>query len=63
VYRLDPAFVEVLNDSFDQFLSSLGKNITNIHWHWWGTCPGSPPPFRLPDKNIADDHFDILYRD
>ena len=30
VYRLDPEVVEVLNAGFDQFLSSLGENVTNI---------------------------------
>lgn len=30
VYRLDPAIVGVLNEGFDQFVDSLGENITNI---------------------------------
>lgn len=30
VYRIDPALVEVLNEGFDQFVSSLGENVTNI---------------------------------
>lgn len=30
VHRIDPALVEVLNEGFDQFVSSLGENVTNI---------------------------------
>ncbi len=45
VYRLDPAFVEVLNDSFDQFLSSLGKNITNISLALVGALSGIAASF------------------
>nr|WP_315020333.1 sporulation integral membrane protein YtvI [uncultured Aminipila sp.] len=30
VFRLDPALVDVLNGGFDQFVNSLGENITNI---------------------------------
>ncbi|GAU78845.1 AI-2E family transporter [Fusibacter sp. 3D3] len=30
IVRLDPALVEVLNEGFNQFISSLGENITNI---------------------------------
>ncbi|MDF2557671.1 MAG: ytvI [Bacillales bacterium] len=30
VHRIDPAIVEVLNEGFDQFVSSLGENVTKI---------------------------------
>jgi len=30
VYRLDPALVDAMNQGFDQFLSTLGENITRI---------------------------------
>ncbi|WP_353105976.1 sporulation integral membrane protein YtvI [Acetoanaerobium noterae] len=30
VYKIDPALVEALNEGFNQFVSSLGKNISNI---------------------------------
>lgn len=30
IFRLDPALVEVLNEGFDQFVNSLGENITNL---------------------------------
>lgn len=30
VYNIDPAIVEVLNEGFNQFLRSLGENITNF---------------------------------
>lgn len=30
VYRLDPDVVQVLNEGFNQFISSLGENITNL---------------------------------
>lgn len=37
VFRLDPALVEVLNDGFDQFINSLGVNITKISLSLVGT--------------------------
>ncbi len=30
VYKIDPALVDVLSEGFNQFVSSLGKNISNI---------------------------------
>ncbi|MBC3887423.1 sporulation integral membrane protein YtvI [Acetobacterium paludosum] len=40
VFRLDPALVEVLNDGFDQFINSLGVNITKISLSFVGTMSG-----------------------
>lgn len=40
VFRLDPALVEVLNDGFDQFVNSLGENITNISLSLVGSLSG-----------------------
>jgi len=40
VFRLDPALVGVLNDGFDQFVNSLGDNITNISLSFVGIISG-----------------------
>jgi len=40
VYRIDPALVEVLNQGFDQFVSSLGENVTNISLALVGSLSG-----------------------
>lgn len=40
VYSIDPAIVEVLNEGFIQFVSSLGRNITNLSLKLVGSLSG-----------------------
>lgn len=40
IYRLDPALVEILNEGFDQFVSSLGENVTQLSLSIVGSLSG-----------------------
>lgn len=40
VFRLDPNLVEVLNEGFNQFVSSLGENVTNVSLALVGSLSG-----------------------